>query len=144
MRAARPVRRKAQGRSAICDSLPAWRWPVTPVNESPRRADAERQLPEARSVNADAIDLSRENPFAGPLTYIEAWREYFFGREAEKCELFERVQQFPVTVLYGKSGTGKSSLLQAGLYPMLREHHFVPIHFPLKLDARLIEGKAFL
>ena len=42
------------------------------------------------------------------------------------------IRQAPLTVLYGKSGLGKTSLLQAGLYPLLRAEHYFPVH--LRLD----------
>jgi hypothetical protein len=38
----------------------------------------------------------------------------------------------PLTALYGKSGLGKSSLLQAGLFPLLREQHYLPVY--LRID----------
>ena len=43
----------------------------------------------------------------------------------------------PVTVLYGRSGLGKTSLLRAGLFPLLRERHFLPVYvrFELKPGA---------
>jgi hypothetical protein len=34
----------------------------------------------------------------------------------------------PLTALYGKSGLGKSSLLQAGLFPLLRRQHYLPVY----------------
>jgi hypothetical protein len=39
----------------------------------------------------------------------------------------------PLTVLYGKSGLGKSSLLQAGLFPLLRAAHYLPVN--LRIDC---------
>src|SRR5690606_8438055 len=41
------------------------------------------------------------------------------GRDAEIQELTDRVRRAPLTVLYGVSGYGKSSLLGAGLIPEL-------------------------
>ena len=35
--------------------------------------------------------------------------------------LLDHVLDAPVTVLYGRSGLGKTSLLRAGLFPLLRE-----------------------
>ena len=40
----------------------------------------------------------------------------------------------PLTVLFGKSGLGKTSLLKAGLFPRLREKHFLPVY--VRLDIR--------
>ena len=39
----------------------------------------------------------------------------------------------PVTVLYGRSGLGKTSLLRAGLFPLLRERDFLPIYVRFEL-----------
>ena len=40
-----------------------------------------------------------------------------------------------VTVLYGRSGLGKTSLLRAGLFPALREENFLPVYVRLELQA---------
>ena len=66
----------------------------------------------------------RNSPFRS-LTVFEpqdAW--LFFGREAETAELVERVARSPVVVVIGNSGSGKSSLLRAGLIPALCEGNF--------------------
>lgn len=39
----------------------------------------------------------------------------FFGRAFETAELYARLYSGPVTVVYGESGTGKTSLIQCGL-----------------------------
>ncbi|TXI20919.1 MAG: hypothetical protein E6Q62_00045 [Nitrosomonas sp.] len=41
----------------------------------------------------------------------------------------------PLTVIYSKSGLGKTSLLQAGLYPLLRAEHYLPIHLRIDFSA---------
>lgn len=51
----------------------------------------------------------------------------FFGRDMEKKELFYQVCLEKVVVLFGKSGLGKSSLLNAGVSPQLEEKGFFPI-----------------
>jgi hypothetical protein len=51
----------------------------------------------------------------------------FFGRDMEKKELFYQVCLEKVVVLFGKSGLGKSSLLNAGVSPQLEEKGFLPI-----------------
>lgn len=40
-----------------------------------------------------------------------------------------------VTVLYGRSGLGKTSLLRAGLFPLLHDHNLLPIYVRLELKA---------
>lgn len=98
----------------------------------------------AAAASPHVVGLSVDNPWPGPRTYREEWKEFFFGRDTEASELLERVGQSPVTVLYGKSGTGKSSLLQAGLFPRLRDNNFIPIYLPLKVQTRLENGASFL
>lgn len=56
----------------------------------------------------------------------------FKGREQEVEELFNLVTAENCVVLFGKSGLGKSSLLNAGLSPMLEARGFLPI--PVRLQ----------
>jgi WD40 repeat protein len=76
--------------------------------------------------------VSRESPWLGLRPFTEEAREYFFGRDAEVRDLFQRVVHKPLTVLFGRSGLGKTSLLQATLVPRLRDAGFLPI--VLRLD----------
>ena len=46
----------------------------------------------------------------------------FFGRGPEIASLKHRVRASRILLLFGKSGLGKTSLLQAGLFPAIREH----------------------
>jgi WD40 repeat protein len=73
-----------------------------------------------------------QNPWPGPDAYDEASRDFFKGRGAEAAELLRLIRVAPLTVLYSKSGLGKTSLLQAGLFPLLRREHYLPV--PLRLD----------
>ena len=82
----------------------------------------------------EAAALDRENPWPGLESFDERAREYFNGRGGETEDLLRRVVDAPVTVLFGKSGLGKTSLLKAGLFPRLREKHFLPVH--VRLDVR--------
>lgn len=69
-----------------------------------------------------ALALSEENnPYRGLEAYDEASHKRFFGRGALTRELVERVRAQPLTLVVGGSGTGKSSLVFAGLLPKLRE-----------------------
>jgi hypothetical protein len=82
--------------------------------------------------------LDRENPWPGLASYDEAAWPYFNGRSAEIEELTRRIVDEQLTVLFGRSGLGKSSLLKAGVFPRLRELGFVPIYIRLHFrDAQL-------
>lgn len=50
----------------------------------------------------------------------------FFGRDDEAEQLYLRVLSVPLLVQFGRSGLGKTSLLQAGLFPRLRQKPFLP------------------
>ena len=88
-----------------------------------------------------AVDTSpvvdEENPWLGLLAFREANRRFFFGRDEELDDLFRRVRRETLTVLYAQSGLGKTSLLQAGLFPRLREEGFLPV--PIRLDYGELE-----
>ena len=72
--------------------------------------------------------ITRENPFVGARSYEETDKEIFFGREREIKDLFQLLQINTFSLLYGRSGLGKTSLLKAGIFPKLREHGFFPIY----------------
>lgn len=55
----------------------------------------------------------------------------FFGREREKEELHQLVVLHNIVVLFGKSGTGKTSLLQAGVVPQLEHRLLQPVFLRL-------------
>jgi len=63
----------------------------------------------------------------GLRSYEEDSSAYFFGRERELSDLFERVAMRPLTILFGQSGLGKTSLLRAALIPRLRRAGFLPV-----------------
>jgi WD40 repeat protein len=61
-----------------------------------------------------------ESPYKGLARYEEADAAYFFGREAEADLVVANVLASRLTLLFGDSGVGKSSLLHAGVAPRLR------------------------
>lgn len=61
------------------------------------------------------------NPYRGLKSFTEVDDAYFFGREAFTAKLQQAVKQHPLTVLVGPSGSGKSSVIQAGLIPTLKQ-----------------------
>ena len=82
------------------------------------------------SVAADpgAAAVDARNPWLGLASFTEETRAYFFGREDEVAELARRVQRKLLTVLFGQSGLGKTSILRAGLVPRLRSQGYCPIY----------------
>jgi hypothetical protein len=60
-------------------------------------------------------------PYKGLQPYTEADRAFFFGREREQEIIASNLYAAPLTVLYGASGVGKSSVLLAGVLPQLRQ-----------------------
>jgi hypothetical protein len=78
--------------------------------------------------SADAPMLDERNPWLGLISFTEETRDYFYGREEETAELARRVQRKLLTVLFGQSGLGKTSILRAGLVPRLRGHGYCPVY----------------
>ena len=60
-------------------------------------------------------------PYPGMVPFDEADSARFFGREQEVQELVERLRLHPFLAVIGASGSGKSSLVRAGLIPALRK-----------------------
>ncbi len=81
-------------------------------------------------------------PWMGLAAFTAKTQRYFFGRDAEIADIFVRVREQPLTILYGQSGLGKSSLLGAGLFPKLTVEGWRPAIIRLRYeesDSPLIE-----
>ncbi len=65
--------------------------------------------------------------YPGPYPFEEAQADLFFGRDLEAKELFYMIAAERLVVLFAKSGIGKTSLLQAGVTPKLRQANIEPI-----------------
>ncbi|MFI4968610.1 MAG: hypothetical protein ACHP7D_00235 [Lysobacterales bacterium] len=75
-----------------------------------------------------AVTIDPQNPWLGLFSYSEETLAYFHGRDEETAELVRRVQRKALTVLFGQSGLGKTSLLRAGLVPRLRTEGYCPVY----------------
>ena len=67
----------------------------------------------------------KDNPWLGLESYQE--NQIIYGRNKEIEELSQCVLNNNETVLYGKSGIGKSSIVNAGILPIVRAHGYFPI-----------------
>ncbi len=80
----------------------------------------DRDRREAASEAVTQISESRvECPYKGLAAFQPEDSDYFFGREDLVEELVTRLQQSRILVLGGSSGSGKSSVLRAGLLPAI-------------------------
>ncbi|MCI5120262.1 MAG: hypothetical protein D3908_03535, partial [Candidatus Electrothrix sp. AUS4] len=76
--------------------------------------------PEDKIKLSPAPQLTKDNnPYKGLASYEKGDSKLFFGRTDLIIKLQDRVKEQPFTVVAGASGTGKSSLVKAGLLPLL-------------------------
>ncbi|MFY9952198.1 TIR domain-containing protein, partial [Bradyrhizobium sp.] len=91
-------------------------WPTLGVLERAirRRAPSpdDAGLPDARASVC---------PYRGLDPFREEDARFFVGREAFVCTLLEKIGQRPLVGVVGASGSGKSSVVLAGLVPSLRQ-----------------------
>lgn len=84
--------------------------------------------------------MRTENPWAGLASYqdpaVAERKMLFCGRDNESMDLTELIEDNIFVTLYGKSGTGKTSLLHAGVFPLLRKRGFVPVSIRLGMEAK--------
>ncbi|BAT53544.1 WD-40 repeat-containing protein [Nostoc sp. NIES-3756] len=67
----------------------------------------------------DGIEIPA--PYRGLVPYSQTDSLFFFGREKEQQIIIQNLRTSRLTVLYGDSGVGKSSLLRAGVAYHLRQ-----------------------
>jgi WD40 repeat protein len=69
-------------------------------------------------VNEEAFGAT---PYKGLVPYSEEDAPFFFGREEEQLVITSNLMASRLTLLYGQSGVGKSSVLRAGVAHRLRQ-----------------------
>ncbi len=84
--------------------------------------------PEAPAAPAADATVDAQHPWLGLASFTEETRGFFHGREEEVGELSRRVQRKLLTVLFGQSGLGKTSILRAGIVPRLRPEGYCPVY----------------
>src|SRR5512133_543857 len=70
----------------------------------------------------------QKSPFKFLDSYSKEDRNVFFGRDNEIEELHSRVFQSRILVVYGISGTGKSSLINCGLANKFNDSDWLPVN----------------
>jgi WD40 repeat protein/serine/threonine protein kinase len=100
---------------------PADRYPTVRAFALALRAAA---LSAGDSTAIDGPLLPLRNPYMGLLPFTEADTALFYGREAMTAQLIQRLDKtgpdHRFLAVVGPSGSGKSSLVKAGLLPALR------------------------
>lgn len=84
----------------------------------------------AQGASGERADA--QHPWIGLASFTENDRGFFAGRGDEIEDLLRLVRRDTLTLLYGVSGLGKTSLVQAGLFPALRDENILPV--PIRLD----------
>jgi tetratricopeptide (TPR) repeat protein len=73
--------------------------------------------------------------YPGVRSFEERDQARFFGRGRATDDLLLRVLSVRLLLQFAPSGVGKTSLLNAGLFPRLREHHLFPVMVRLNQPA---------
>lgn len=60
-------------------------------------------------------------------SFTESDKEFFFGRNTEIRELLIKIHKYSIVGLFGESGTGKTSLINAGLIPNFKKEGFLTV-----------------
>lgn len=88
---------------------------------------------------AERIVLDEQHPWPSLHAFTEENHSFFRGRDREVDELVRRIKRQVLTVLFGVSGLGKTSLLQAGVFPALTKADFLPILVRLDHDSQELD-----
>ena len=75
----------------------------------------------------------KDNPWLGLRSYQEG--EIIYGRAEDIERLGQCILSHTQTVLYGRSGIGKTSILNAGIFPLVRKKGFFPVSIRLDHSA---------
>ncbi|MBP1665818.1 MAG: vgb 1, partial [Bacteroidetes bacterium] len=78
------------------------------------------------------------SPFKFLDSYTIADRNVFFGRDQDITDLYRRVFESKLLLVYGISGTGKSSLINCGLASRFDESDWLPVN--VRRGSNIIEN----
>ena len=75
-----------------------------------------------------------QSPFKFLDSYTKEDKDIFFGREAEVEDVYSKVFQAKILLVYGASGTGKSSLISCGLANKFQDSDWLPVEIRRGID----------
>lgn len=78
-----------------------------------------------------------DNPWLGLASYEYKDAYRFFGREKELVDLKTAICNNPFTTIYGISGAGKTSLINAGMMPLLEKENYLPVRIRLEHQSKV-------
>jgi len=71
--------------------------------------------------------MKAQSPFKFLDSYTRQDKEIFFGRDREIEEMYQKVFESKILLLYGISGTGKTSLINCGLANKFEDSDWLPV-----------------
>ncbi len=86
------------------------------------------------SRHSSDYEVDGQHPYPGLYSFREEDKDYFFGRRRESGNLVDLIENNVLTIIFGKSGVGKTSLLRAGLMPILRNNYYLPIYLRINFE----------
>ncbi|EHR40934.1 winged helix-turn-helix domain-containing protein [Alishewanella jeotgali] len=115
----------AQLRKALGDSATQPRY-IETIRKRGYRAIAEVRFPVGQEQSVNELSWQQGSPFPGLQAYGARYASVFFGRGAQISTLLSRIAQQvkfgrAFCLLLGPSGSGKSSLVHAGVLPNLMQ-----------------------
>lgn len=142
----------AQLRKALGDSATQPRY-IETIRKRGYRAIAEVRFPVGQEQSINELSWQQGSPFPGLQAYDARYASVFFGRGAQISTLLSRIAQQvkfgrAFCLLLGPSGSGKSSLVHAGVLPNLMQkggYHGIEVLSYTSLDlADVAPGQLLL
>src|SRR4051794_35221420 len=84
-----------------------------------------------------------ENPYPGLRPFEAEEAHLFFGRDQQVTELLRRLESHRFVAVVGVSGSGKSSLVRAGLIPALERGHLLETGWQWRVAVTSPSGAPF-
>ena len=141
----------AQLRKALGDSATQPRY-IETIRKRGYRAIAEVRFPVGQEQSVNELSWQQGSPFPGLQAYDARYASVFFGRGAQISTLLSRIAQQvkfgrAFCLLLGPSGSGKSSLVHAGVLPNLMQtggYHGIEVLSYASLDLADVAPRQLL